>query len=277
MRVRLEGRHSGVHCGSAAVWNTLRRMAVQKGWRIARPGEPYDALVVNGEGSMHHSSPNFQKKIQLLAEALELGKAAYLVNTVWQCNTNEHDEILRRLSGISVREIFSQRELSRRHGIRSRLCPDVSFSAPISLFARPRILFGITVATDFYLGPGNGFGRPDYARRFPEIAMTGTWATFVRSLQTAKLLVTGRHHAVYGACRARTPFAAIEGNTHKIAGLLASAGVSIPLGRSVSELPDVLSEAPKAKADFRKLFAWLRAQDFRLAFPAPGETWPVEG
>lgn len=275
MRVRLEGRHSGVHCGCAAVWNTLRRMAVQKGWRIAKPGESYDALVVNGEGSMHHSSPNFRKKIQLLAEAIELGRPAYLVNTVWQRNTNDYDEILRRLSGVSVREIFSQRELFQRHGIRSRLCPDISFVAPISLLACPRILFGQTVATDFYMGPGSGFGRPDDARQFRQIAMTGTWSTFVRSLQTAKLLVTGRHHAVYGACRARTPFAAVEGNTHKIGGLLASAGASIPLGRSVSELPDVLSEAPKAEADFRKLFAWLRAQDFTSAFPAPGETWPV--
>ena len=45
------------------------------------------------------------------------------------------------------------------------------------------------------------------------------WRDFVSQLWYSNLLITGRHHEMYAACKAECPFVVIEGNTHKNQGL----------------------------------------------------------
>lgn len=59
-----------------------------------------------------------------------------------------------------------------------------------------------------------------------------SWRRAVASLN----LITGRQHAVYAACKARIPFAASEGNTHKIRGLIKTAGVEIPIASLITDV-----------------------------------------
>lgn len=271
-KLLLLGDHSSFHCGCSAVWQAINQIAAAKGWRVAKRGGSYDALAVNGEGSMHHSSRAFHEKMGWLREAVDAGKPAYLVNTVWQENTSEYDDVLRRLSGVIVREKLSQRDLLERHGIRARVAIDVSYFA--SADAPPiKDFHGSDVVTDFYLSDRSDWGLPPPYATLPEISMSGDWPSFVASLRTAGMLITGRHHAMFGACRAETPFAALESNTHKISGTIATSGIDIPVARHIDELPDVITKIRDLDVQFRDLFKWMRAQNPMFSLPAPGETW----
>lgn len=150
-KLRLEGDHSYYHGGSAAVFETLRRIAADKGWHVVKPDEPYDVMVMNGEGTMHHGWDGAQKKIATMREALSAGKPVHLINTVWQENPPDFDDLLRSLSSITVRETRSRDDLLNRHGIEAKVVLDVSVYADF----RSKVLFaknfrGRPAVTDFY-------------------------------------------------------------------------------------------------------------------------------
>lgn len=264
-KVRVLGDHSDYHCGSWAAIESIRMNCQRSGYALAGRYEPFDILVVNGEGSMHGSRSGFRnvftKKMEVLKRAVARGIPAYLVNTIWQDNVSSYDDVLRQLSGIQVREAQSQRALLQEHGISSTLKIDASFFLDVEIpqagERSPRVM-----ATDFFITSTGRFesralGIPDVEY----VSMTDVhWPDFVRRLAASRLLVTGRHHAVYAACKARTPFVVVKGNNHKVTGLLASAGVNVPVARDISGIPAALKEIGDYAGEFEKLFAWMHAQ-----------------
>jgi hypothetical protein len=226
---------------------------------------------------MHHGSSAFRRKMERLQEALEAGKPAYLVNTVWQDNPSEFDDTLRRLSGISARDVFSQQELLERHGIAAKVLPDVSCADPLPSFTLRKNYRGRPAVTDFWFPDRNSFAEG--AEMFPDaqrLPFRGwSWGRAVASMRTSSCLITGRQHAVYAACRARTPFIASEGNTHKIAGFLKTAGVDIPVASHPTELRSMRDVPQRYETEYKRLFDWLESIDFTAVVPAPGERWPV--
>ncbi len=260
--VRILGDHSKLHCGCQAVMETLKEQSQKKNWKIARCYQKYNILIVNGEGSMHHNSNHFVNKMQILQKAVDFGIPAYLVNTVWEENTNEYDSVLKRLAGISTREILSQKELENKHGIQSKYTIDASFFANIDTKSDFTNYNGQPVKTDFYDPYTSKWTTlSDNFVNVPYISMTkNSWSSFVLSLKTSKYLITGRHHAVYAACKARIPFAASESNTHKISGLIKTAGVNIPIAQSPHELPNIISQIDQLKEEYEKLFNWMDKQ-----------------
>jgi hypothetical protein len=231
---------------------------------------PYDAVVVNGEGSMHHGSPGFHKKMQLLREALDAGKPAHLVNTVWQSNPRDYDAVLPRLSSIIVREPFSQADLKANHGIDASLSIDFSVFAPVDPAPPAADFKGGHAASDFYSEEfaafvrvtGGALGKTPYLdmRRM-------TWSGCVASLKTASVFICGRHHGIYAACKARVPFVPFRGNTHKVEGIFRLAGVEIPLCASPAELPARIEQALSDRTPYEALFDWMDRQT-----PWPGIT-----
>jgi hypothetical protein len=87
-----------------------------------------------------------------------------------------------------------------------------------------------------------------------------SWSSLVRSLETARALVTGRHHGVYAACVAEIPFVALPGNTHKIEGLKAMSGFPLPIVTSLRDAGEALKWSLKNRAMFREFFHWMRTQ-----------------
>jgi hypothetical protein len=261
IRIRLEGDHSDYHCGSEAVTRSLLHHLAPVGV-VVEDGD-FDAVVVNGEGTMHSNSVGFNRKMKLLEKAMADGKAAYLVNTVWQNNPNTYDHVLAALDGIHVREIMSRQELAEKHGIHAKLYPDLSYYAPLKK-AKKRIDYkGSIVMTDFYSNEFQAFMRMTRAEalKYPFVDMMSvTWDDLVASLKTSKLLITGRHHAVYAACKAETPFIAFGGNTHKIEGIFRSAGVEIPVCESRAAIPEMIKWAKENRATYDRLFAYLKSQ-----------------
>ena len=173
---------------------------------------------------MHHGSPQFHRKMKLLRRAVDAGKPAFLVNSVWQSNPPDYDDVLRQLSSISVRENHSRDDLWERHGVNARVLPDISMFARLPCFSFRQNFRSQPALTDFYFAKGERFGQA--LELFPDAEYLKfdkmSWGRAIASIRTASYLITGRQHGVYAACRARVPFAASEGNTHKIRGLIAS-------------------------------------------------------
>ena len=95
--------------------------------------ESSDALLINGEGSMHNGKRSFIRKMDLIEKAQRMGKKTFLINTVWMNNPPNYDHILREVNQIICRDLFSQRDLQSNHGIGSRIAPDLSCLSMTSL------------------------------------------------------------------------------------------------------------------------------------------------
>jgi hypothetical protein len=258
VKVRIFGNHSSIHCGCAAVWKVLTAALKGNGCTITTSRD-CDALVINGEGSMHHGRPTFFAKMQEAKAALQEGRDVYLVNTVWDSNPADFDDVLRQLSGVSVREVRSSKDLSEHHNVNASICLDYSYFYPI-----PSGIFQIPREHEYYtdyLNPEIGtFDHLPLVYRKDRVPLSlndQDWTGTVSALAGARLLVTGRHHAVYAACKSRTPFAAIEGNSHKISGLVETSGIPIPVARTEQELEDVIAWCRDNKRVFDALFDWM--------------------
>ncbi len=268
-RIHLMGDHSSLHAGCAAVVDYLKAEIAPFGVLTTNKKE-YDLLIVNGEGSMHHANKGYRNKMLALAEAVEKGKPAYLVNTVWQENDHEFDDVLRQLSGITVREIMSHDDLLQNHGIASQVHLDCSFSAPVDENAPFTDHQGAVVIGDFYSQEFKNFvkwtGGPP-SRRYPFVSMSDvSWSSLIRELRSASIFLTGRHHGVFAACRARTPFITLPGNTYKIAGVLKMAGLPIPMCQSPLEVFDQIEWVNQNRPLYDALFDWMEQQPpLRLA------------
>lgn len=263
LRVRILGDHSKLHCGCKAVIDSLENAAKDIGWEIVRSYRPYDILIVNGEGSMHNSRKTFFKKMSVLQKVVDAGIPAYLLNTVWQNNCHDFDRTLENLAGITVREETSQRELRDKHNIASKVVIDASFFAPIDETEKHMDFDGEPVKTDFYF-PETGTWSQDNGifKGVQYLSLDDTsWSSFVLSLRTCSYLITGRHHAIYAACKARVPFVASASNTHKIKGLISSSRADIPIAGEPTEIVEIISGIDDLRPEYEKLFNWMASQN----------------
>ena len=269
LRVRLIGDHSAYHGGSWAVWQVLCDRMRALGHEIVPEGAAYDLMVCNGEGSMHHGRRPFRLKMEALRGALEAGRRAALVNTLWQDNPPDYDDVLRGLDLIVTREVRSRADLRDRHGIEARCAIDLSWFQPLP-DAPPGPAVPV-LATDFFSREFATFVRPTGGPlgTLPHLDMGATgWAETVRRMQGAALVVTGRHHGVYAACRAGVPFLALDGNSHKIAGLFEGSGQAIPLFDDPARLVRRMRRGDLPAARYEALFRWMDGHDLEAALPA---------
>lgn len=280
MNIIIYNNTMGFHCGSDAVMNVLMNSLRSEGHVIKAlfPNVPldyvpfankilepsYDAIVVNGEGTLHHDTMGARRIGEILRKSIDLGKKTYLVNTVWQDVECISNDILNALNGVSVREEYSRLQLERRGFSKSIRILDLSYYDNIKeghsfsdCYFENR-----TIITDFYI-PEIGFSRQDLciSGDFYYVDMKKlTWSELVSILSCSEIIVTGRHHAVYAACKARTTFAALSGNTHKIEGLIYGSGVKIPVASNIKEIESVINWARRNRSAFDDLFDWMESQ-----------------
>jgi len=279
MRVLIYNNTMGFHCGSDAVMAVLTERLSKEAHQIVglvpnvpleyapfveMLSRPYDALVINGEGTLHHDSPG-AKRISAVAEhCIRQGKQVYLINSVWQENTCFPLALLEALSGVSVREEMSRREIERFGFGGARRVLDLSYfcDCPEDISPAASDHTEVEMITDLFL-PEAGFVVPpaelQRGRRYVSLKEV-TWQQCVGRFRQATMVVTGRHHAVYAACKARTPFAAMRGNTHKIEGLILGSGIDIPVAQAPRDLEAVIAWCRNNPAAFEDLFDWMAAQ-----------------
>ena len=261
LRFKLIGDHSRGQCCGAAVAEFIRTRLKTAGSLTL--DDDYDVLVVNGQGSMHHDAQHCRAKLRALRHAVEAGRRAWLVNTVWQANRQEAGDVLRRVERVVVRECLSQRELRATQGVEAEVCLDFSYFAPAPQ-AAPRMDFkGDIAITDFYAREFAAHVRitGGELRTFNYISVNDySWAELIATLKTASLVITGRHQAVYAACKAKVPFVALASDSHKIEGLIEMAGIPIPVCKAPAELAQAMVWARRNEAVYGDLFDWMARQ-----------------
>lgn len=239
------------------------RVAVQNS-AVHTQLQEVDAVVVNGEGTIHHGAG--LHLLALLQSAQDLGKRTLLVNSVIQQCDLYHD-VLRRLDDLTVRDACSSEYLSG-HGIKNRIVVDSIVEADFSGEAKLDFS-GKTVVTDFHHSRKDvGGALEKLLRENPDAvycplenpAREKDWQHFVANLRTARLVVTGRHHGVYLAALAGTPFVALPSNTWKIEGTLALFGTRIRMVEDYRQLDHACNWAVNNLSLFKEFSAYLTEQ-----------------
>jgi len=167
--------------------------------------EDCDLLVVNGEGTFHHNGLRSIRYLGYMKMALEMKKSVHLINTVWHEMSSDWKPLLKKCELLEVREVLSQKEMD----CGASIVLDASMHLPVENLNLPRE--GICI--------GNHFSKNkqiDISLPHENISIFDqTWTQLVQRLQRSKLLVTGRHHEMCAALKARTPVLIIKGNSWK--------------------------------------------------------------
>ena len=269
MKVVILNNTSRYHKGCEKVMEYLHKDVVQSGHQIVASVmgnkdtltdawdkiEMSDAVIVNGEGTMHHDRPIPHSLLNVIRNAKKQGKKTALINTVWQSMTldDEMKDVLRD-TYISVREIMSAEEL-QKDNIDADIHLDLSYFNHVPEKVSPHRELVV----------GKFFDQSDYRPKdIPVLDIfKQDWDTFVNVLRSTDWFITGRHHELYASCKARCPFATLSGNTHKNEGLMKTAGVEIPIESPNllhSRIPHFLARCKERRMEYEKLFNWMESQ-----------------
>lgn len=198
-------------------------------------------VILNGEGTMHHNQPAALAWLEVLTRAQNQGIETWLVNSLWQEMDKSCAEIIKRCTVVEVREILSQQALLDQ-GVGSTVVPDRSIRSDVPIQER--------VWVNVYKGQAALFDKSIEAG-YPEINIfKESWEDIVSKLRRADLLITGRHHEMYAAIKARCRFIIVGENSWKNSGLIQSCS-ELPMDITVE---DVLSG--KWDWEYDKIFKW---------------------
>lgn len=217
----------------------------------------YDCIIVNGEGSLHGDTKRVKSYIPFLHNASNLGVKTFLVNSVWQNNSKYYSDMLTDMDYVGVREIKSKNEILKYSAVKNvDVHLDLSYYLDVEniKFNKTNIMCGnyYTKGKRESTKLITGVGEDGHVDIFNE-----SWNIVVNKLRSCNLLITGRHHEMYAACKARCPFIVINGNTHKNIGLLETFKVDIPILPTDASLNDILIMVDKIfdyNEEFTKLF-----------------------
>jgi hypothetical protein len=228
------------------------------------PGAQFEAVVINGEGTMHDNADRAFEIATIGRLLQDLGKRVFLVNTVWQGNSRRLDELVSRFDLIAARESRSVSELAR---IRSdiRLVPDLCWYTDLP---RSHPLDPSIAVLDCVESETTGeLARAARAASLPFFVMDRFFDNFHRAVRAgaaatsaprvlrrddvgaASAWLGGRFHGVVLALAAGVPILSTPSNTHKIEAMLSDIGIE---GKELQ--PSVLSGL-RSLADVQGLFS----------------------
>ncbi len=219
-----------------------------------------DAILINGEGTIHHEFG--LHLLAIIAGAQELGKPTYLINSVLQSIPERYFGTLRKLKDLTVRDLCSY-EYLKSNNIPCRLVPDSILFAEFNA-GTDSIYDGKIIITDCIENREDIQQQIKYllehyeadAVYFPlEGINSDNWRDSLKKFSGARLIVTGRHHGVYLALMAKKPFIALSSNTWKIEGLLAAIGGQEWLWKKNINLVSLCEKACASNKEFFKIFS----------------------
>lgn len=185
-----------------------------------------DALVVNGEGTIHHGAG--LDLLAILSYGQALGKKTLLVNCVLQDIPHYHDT-LKKLDDLVCRELQTKHYLDSL-GIACRVEFDSIIAAGFeqSTWQKAELTNKILVSDFHPLRNADVGAATELIRQradtfyFPleHTLSFQDWRHATSIVKHARLVVTGRHHGVYLSALAGIPFLAMGSNTWKVEGTL---------------------------------------------------------
>ena len=216
-----------------------------------------DALLINGEGTLHHSTARAMLLLAMLDEAKRMGKRVLLVNALFQQYEGPED-ILANLALLTVREPRSA-AFARRFGGSPQLLLDSAADPAFLGQGRPRPLQHGTVIGGAH---ANGLLKAPFAGIAGDtLAMTdASFEDIVATLRQAELYLTAQHHGVYAAALAGCPFIATPSNSHKIESFIDWTGLPIPICLRRDEIEPAMAFAQRNPSIYVELQDFLRSQ-----------------
>ncbi|MCF6267470.1 MAG: polysaccharide pyruvyl transferase family protein [Desulfuromusa sp.] len=106
-----------------------------------------DIVLINGEGTIHHSQPRALDLITVVDYAKKHNKPTALINCTYQDNNDYIHDRAGLFDKVYVRESLSQDEL-RENGIQSSVVPDLTFFQEPFRLPTPRNGVGVTDSVD---------------------------------------------------------------------------------------------------------------------------------
>ena len=263
---------SSGHFGCDAVIKTIEDSVTQRGGKIVYRHpvgrgweedadalaaiETADVVLVNGEGSIHHSSERAASLAGIGPYCRKHGIPGFLVNCTVQSNSERIMRDIGDFSGVWARESYSVKEMEL-FGIKASLCPDFSLyqSMPHWSPERKNPVFVDSVnkrdnqkveawaakASGIFVTMKKGGGgcaryypRRSFLRRFfsrvptagAGLCSIADFSSFGSFLASAPYVVTGRFHAFCFCLRAGVPVFVISSNTWKSEALLFDVGIN---------------------------------------------------
>lgn len=224
-----------------------------------------DAVVVNGEGTIHHGRG--RHLMAILSAAQQLKRPTYLVNAVLQACDGDLDTF-QHLTGCTVRDQASSDYLTRL-GVRHRMVFDSMVEADFA--KHPSVdLIGQVIVTDWHGARASDVGAACAdaqaslgARWYPleDRRRSDYWRHALADIRSAQLVVTGRHHGVCLAAMAGVPFVACGSNTWKVEGLLSWMPGGLKTWRPGDDLIALCrSVLESSKHVFTEIQQWVRSQ-----------------
>ena len=282
----------------------VKTVSVYSTWKIhKRLIERSAGVVVNGEGTIHHSAKRGRTLVEVAPYCRDKGIPVFLINSVWQDNNVEMARQADAFLLNYVRESRSQKQMEAQ-GLKAATVPDLTLGwdyrphkpAPLRSGHIYTDAVGMPVTDLLYrlhredpgsryltMTPPRGhrgdYPEVDFERLRPPLDDTmgeilrlkliraykllflvrGTLKNMVRelrgdlemlplnqfmeSLESSKLVITGRFHGVCLCILTGTPFLAIASNSHKVEGMLEDAGLSHRIVRPV-DLRAVMAHPP---------------------------------
>jgi hypothetical protein len=217
-----------------------------------------DAVMINGEGTIHHSGHRARFLMAMIEEAKRQGKRVLLVNALFQQYDCSSDDLLAGLALLSVREPRSA-AFARRYGGQPQVLLD-SAADPAFLTSgvARRLKDGLVIGGAHKDGL---LERPFAGLQGDRLRMgDARFEDIVATLRNAEIYMTGQHHGVYAAALAGCPFVATPSNSHKIESFVEWTGLPIPVCLRQDEIRPAMAFALRNRSMFAELQDFMATQ-----------------
>jgi hypothetical protein len=215
-----------------------------------------DIIVINGEGTIHHSNPRALDLLRLIVRAKRDKKRVVLVNALFQQYEFEDGDVLGGLSLLTVREPRSA-AFARRFGGDPSVLVDSAADARFLNHGRP-IPGKSGVLVGGFHQKGLLYDPFAEIRGVPLTMRSGSFEDIVATLRGADVYLTAQHHGVYAAALASCPFVATPSNSHKIEAFIEWFGFPIPICMKLTEIESAMEFAMRNRSMYIELSECLR-------------------
>ena len=237
----------GFHTGTAAVMSTIQTNMIERGFQslgsvnnanelaaFSLRGLVPVVVILNGEGTMHHDSKRAIWLLETASRLSELGSRCFLINSIWQQNSEAMTKSLSCFVRVFVRDHLSHSEIARSRPDAS-ICPDLSIAhfmrmerhsqhLPLSDLcvvdsvvddvAQALWRFASATRQEYLImGPRN---YPVFVRD-PAVkgAVTTPWPFTLDRLRSSRRVLSGRFHGALASFCSGLPTLVTESNTFK--------------------------------------------------------------
>jgi len=232
---------------------------------IEKEIENSDAVIINGEGSLHH---NKRRDLLIIAEyCINIKKPVYLINCTIQ-EIEDFDDVFRKLDDLVVRDFYSS-EYLRKKKIEHRIVLDSILGADFNYeksntSSNKKIAFTDwqgqlenTVGSTLINFKENNQNSEYFPMHDLKYFHNKIWKDTIKTFENFFLILSARHHANYIAGLSNVPFIPFKSNSYKIEGTIKLSKLKIPICNKQNELEQLIKYTLNNSQIYNDFHHWL--------------------